>query len=79
MTTLHFNHLTAGIVPHELSNHMSPGAWTTFYIEAEKAKKDVCLKACMLECGFFICFGCICVFCFHPCIQTGMGKSKLDG
>jgi hypothetical protein len=74
-----FDSLSAGQVPKELENYMSAGDWSTFHIEVTKAKKDIFMKACLVECGVCWFFGCVCVFCIHPVIENGMGKSKLKG
>ena len=79
MTVLSFDAQSAGQVPADLVEYMTPGAWAAFHADVTKAKKDGCCKACFLEFACCICFGCVCVFCFHPCIQTSMASSKLDG
>ena len=79
MVKLLFDSLSAGLVPKALHNHMSVGDWSAFHIETTKAKKDIFMKACLLECGACWFFGFVCMFCCHPIIEDGVGKSKLAG
>jgi len=79
MVLIAFEQLSAGVVPQELAMHMTPNDWARFHGELTKAQSDGFCKACMVEWACCICFGCVCVFCFHPCIQVSMSASKLDG
>eukprot|EP00603_Paraphysomonas_imperforata_P010869 CAMPEP_0114455126 /NCGR_PEP_ID=MMETSP0104-20121206/2937_1 /TAXON_ID=37642 ORGANISM="Paraphysomonas imperforata, Strain PA2" /NCGR_SAMPLE_ID=MMETSP0104 /ASSEMBLY_ACC=CAM_ASM_000202 /LENGTH=262 /DNA_ID=CAMNT_0001627533 /DNA_START=27 /DNA_END=815 /DNA_ORIENTATION=+ len=58
---------------------MSPDDWAAFHVEVTRAKEDIRMKACLVECAACWFFMCVCVFCFHPIIEDGMGKSKLAG